>query len=203
MRSNCFGEPGSHPIEQGVVEERDRVGQRRAVVSGDQRGVPTRYVLPARWYHFALRRVAWASSPGHETMSGAAWGAAFRHGLATWPGGCERGVARGSAGQIRCRWGVARADLTNLAVNRWCGQDLESRICQRRLFCLIRTLGLGGIIFGENRAFGAGLVFGKQVAKQIFYESSAAICCSSRVVARPVRGVPEASWPRRTSFSLS
>ena len=35
MRSNCFGEPGSHPIEQGVVEERDRVGQRRAVVSGE------------------------------------------------------------------------------------------------------------------------------------------------------------------------
>ena len=35
MRSNCSGEPGSHLIEQGVVEERDRVGQRRAVISGE------------------------------------------------------------------------------------------------------------------------------------------------------------------------
>ena len=52
----------------------------------------------ARWYHFVLRRVAWASWLGHETMSGVVWAAAFRHVLAPWPGGCERGVARGRFG---------------------------------------------------------------------------------------------------------
>ena len=40
----------------------------RPETSRCQRGVPARYVQQARWYHFALRRVAWASSPGHEAV---------------------------------------------------------------------------------------------------------------------------------------
>ena len=59
--------------------------QSRPETSRCQRGVPARYVQQARGYHFAPRRVAWASSPGHEDVSGGARGAALRHGLATWP----------------------------------------------------------------------------------------------------------------------
>ena len=84
-------------------------------------------------------------------MSGVAWGAALRHGLATWRGGRERGVARGSAGQIRCRRGVARADLTNLAVNIQGGQDNESRFfVSDGRFASSGPWDWGGFIFGEN-----------------------------------------------------